>query len=122
MDKRQINGQGIVDSAISRLRRALRAELLETGRENWVDGMVSAVQALNKRPLDYLLGARPVDTDDPDLQFHLTAQGAELAEEQTEKFDQLEDRLRAAGKFRVLLRRPDRAKSEQPIGARRCTR
>jgi hypothetical protein len=114
-DVRHINALGVVESAISRIRRALRAELLETGRQSWVDAMVSAVEALNRRPLDYLMGERPVDTDAPDLNFHLGRRAGEAMLEQTGRFLRLEDRLRAAGKYRVLLRRPERRKSEQPI-------
>ena len=119
VDRRHRNGLAVVDSVISRIRRSIRAELLESGRESWVDAMVSAVDSLNRRPLDYLLGERPVDTDtNQDLNFHLTRQAGEMALAQTRKFDSVEDRLKAAGKF-CVLKRPEKAKSQVPVWSAR---
>ena len=92
VDKRRRSGLAVMGSVISRIRRSIRAELLEAGRENWVDAMTSATEALNHCPLDYLLGERPIDTDtNPDLNFHLTRQAGEMALAQTRRLDSQEE-------------------------------
>jgi hypothetical protein len=49
---------------IGRVRRAMAREMVETGSESWVAAFRKAQDAMNRRPLDHLLGARPVDVED----------------------------------------------------------
>jgi hypothetical protein len=65
-DQRHLNALAVVDSMIGRVRRAMAREMVESGSESWVGAFRKAVDAMNRRPLDHLLGARPVDVEHND--------------------------------------------------------
>ena len=114
-DQRHTNGLALVDSAIARVRRAIAQEQIESGTESWVGAFREAQAALNARPLDYLLGARPKDVEgSPVLQFALDYKSGEQQAELTSQLRSQEDKLKELGAFRVLLLRDRFAKGAKP--------
>jgi hypothetical protein len=55
-DQRHLNALAVVDSLIGRVRRAMAREMVESGSESWVGAFRKACDAMNRRPLDHLLG------------------------------------------------------------------
>ena len=114
-DPRHTNGLAVVDSTIGRLRRAIAREQVESGTDNWTRPFRQVQDALNRRPLAHLLGARPVDVaGDPVLQFGLNFQSGQDQLTMTSQLHSQEDKLREAGAFRTLLPREKFQKTGKP--------
>ena len=114
-DPRHINGLAVVDNAIQRIRRAMGKQLVEGKEEPWVKAFTDAVKALNERPSEHLHGAAPKNVENDELAYVLDYNAGREIRTQTTYIRQLEDRIRAAGKFRVLLPRDQRQKAYQPV-------
>jgi hypothetical protein len=114
-DPRHTNALAVVDSLIGRVRRAMAREMVESGSESWVGAFRKACDAMNRRPLDHLLGARPVDVEhNPELRYSLNYQAGEEARQLTGQLEAQEARLRQAGAFRTLLPRGRFDKTGKP--------
>lgn len=103
-DPRHINGLAVVDNAIQRIRVAMGKQLVEGRGVSWVQAFRDAVKALNERPSEHLLGTAPKDSDaNAEVTYALDYNAGREIKEQTAYLRRLEDRLRAAGRFRVLV-------------------
>ena len=89
--------------------------MVEKGTESWVGAFREAQDALNRRPLDHLLGARPVDVGhNAELGYSLDYQAGEEQKEVTSQLQDQATRLEAAGAFRTLLLRGKFDKTGKP--------
>jgi hypothetical protein len=109
-----VNGLAVVDNAISRIRRSMGRALVAGREESWVKAFTDAVKALNERPSEHLFGAAPKNADGEKLGYVLDYNAGLVMRDQTTYMRKLEDRLRAAGKFRVAVPVDQRQKSYQP--------
>lgn len=114
-DPRHINGLAVVDNAIQRIRVAMGKQMVEGREESWVKAFTDAVKALNERPSDHLYGTAPKDSDaNKETTYTLDYNAGREIRDQTAYMNRLEDRLRAAGKFRVLVPPEQRQKAYMP--------
>jgi hypothetical protein len=90
-------------------------QLVEKREASWVQAFTDAVKALNERPSEHLYGTAPKNVDGNDeLSYTLDYNAGREVRAQSLLMHRLEDRLRAAGKFRVQLPRDQWQKAYQP--------
>lgn len=105
------NGLAVVDSAIARLRRSIAKEQVELNEPTWLRPLERAVAGLNRRPMRHLLGESPEELDNPVTGYALDLNAGQQMLAQTRMLDKLADKLRSAGRFRVMI--PNRQKPSQ---------
>ena len=114
-DPRQKDAIAVVDSAISRIKQAISKELTETGEESWLGALQRAVDALNSRPSDHLMGSAPDDVgNNVALSYALEARAGEDILENSKQLKAATQRLLDAGAYRVLLPKRDWQRIDQP--------
>ena len=119
-DPRHKDALAVVDSAIARLKQAMGKEMTETGSERWVDALPRAVRALNSRPHPHLFDAAPEDLqsdteqENTELARHVDAQAGVDILANAKQSQQVVDKLREAGAYRVLLPKREWPRVDQP--------
>jgi hypothetical protein len=122
-DQRHTNALAVVDSLIGRVRRAMAREMVESGSESWVGAFRKACDAMNRRPLDHLLGreARRCRRQPRTAVQPRTTRRANRPGDSPSQLRAQAEALREAGAFRTLLLRADSTRPGSPSGPLRCT-
>jgi hypothetical protein len=97
----QANVHATIDRAISSLRQTLSRHEVEKGTP-WHEALTRAVAAYNNTPHAALGPAAPNDVQESDvLQHVMRREAAQKSAENSEKAEELQDKFKAAGNFRM---------------------
>ncbi len=119
--KRYVEGQGIeltikdnmrqiatIDVAIGYLKKAMVRDARKKNTDDWADRLDKVVRGQNRVPNEsYLDGAAPASVPgDADLVKKLEEKNREFQEHNRDNVEERGNKLRAAGRFRVMKERP----------------